>query len=270
MHHSDYRGIAKMLQARVQRELGITVSVGIAQSKMLAKIASDFRKPAGLTIVTAHDREKFLKQIPIKNIPGVGRATEAVLTRLGFVTAYDIATSPHVIELLGMRGKDLQQELCGVARTSVESLHAKSQSLSNTRTFPDFSMDKKYIFAFSLELLTSLMRTLRSHGMHARTIGFFLITKAFHSEGLSIKLPTHSNKDAVFITAFKEMFHTLFKEITVYRKTGFTLHDFSQGGTIQPSLFEIPKKGANLEKALDSIYSKFGRKGITRGSLLLK
>jgi DNA polymerase IV len=82
--------IAQRIQQEVFEEVGITCSAGVSSNMMLAKIASDFKKPNGLTVVTPCKIEEFMRPLPLKKIPGIGPATDAKLERLGLRNCEDI------------------------------------------------------------------------------------------------------------------------------------------------------------------------------------
>jgi DNA polymerase-4/DNA polymerase V len=274
LYRTNYQGIGAKIQTTVTQKLGITVSVGIAPTKLLAKIASDFKKPAGLTIIPLKTTSDFLRTIPIGKIPGVGRNTEALLQKYGLVTAYDLAHFPTMKKILGKRGLELQTELLGTPVYKVATNNALPKSLSHTRTFPDFSSDEKYIFSFSLKLLLDLGMRLREFELVAGEIDFFLLTKNFQSFGQKMKLSPSTNQDHIFIEAFKTIFLSIFRQNTLYRKAGFSFSDLqdTKGGE-QHTLFESPENPRKIQEnhlyeALDSISRKYGEKGIMRGILL--
>ncbi len=274
LYRTDYRGIGAKIQAAVEQKLGITVSVGIAPTKILAKIASDFKKPAGLTVVSLKTLTHFLRNISIGKIPGVGRNTEALLHKYRLFTAYDLAHFSRAKEILGKRGIELQSELQGTAVYKVVESDTLPKSLSRTRTFPDFSSDRNYIFSFSLKLLTDLTKRLREFELVAQEINFFLLTKNFQTIEQNVKLISRTNEDDPFIASFKTLFVKIFQPNTMYRKSGFSFFNLESIKTDQqPTLFETTEDPGKIHKnrlyeAIDSISRKYGEKGITRGNLV--
>src|SRR5206468_5125786 len=91
-----YRAVpmARELKARIVRERGLTASIGIAANKLLAKLASDFQKPDGLTLIPERDKVLFLRPMPVRVIPGVGKVTEQILRRAGIETVGDLQDYP--------------------------------------------------------------------------------------------------------------------------------------------------------------------------------
>lgn len=267
LYRTDYAGIGSLIQKAVTQKLGITVSVGIAASKLLAKIASDFKKPAGLTVVSQKHLKEFLRKIPLGDIPGIGPNSEALLTKFGLKTAFDVSQFLEVPHLLGKRGKELQSELNGMTLFKVERRDALPKSLSRTRTFPDFSNDRAFIFSFSLKLLLQLTRRLRSYALETQTFGFFLLTKDFRIMGFKEKLETPTDEDNIAVSIFRRLFDRVWRDGEIYRKSGFFFGDFRPRGPIQATLFENPTD-RHLSAAIDKIHGKFGDRALQPGSLL--
>lgn len=268
MYRADYAGIAAKIQRQVEKELGITVSIGLSVNKVLAKIASDFNKPAGLTVVNSRDLKEFLKKIPIKDVPGIGLNTNALLEKFGIYNAYDFAVRniEAIKKLLGLRGEKLHNALNGEPEPPFNMPERPHKSISHTRTFPDFSANKEYIFSFSIKLLNGLAMRLRSEGMEAGEIGFFLITKDFKILKAVRRLSAHCRETNVLINIYKELFAALFRQGTLYRKTGFFLTSLRRAGPRQGTLWE-DKDTSAVDLAFDSIYTKFGSNAIMRGSM---
>lgn len=82
--------IAKMIKSDILREVGLTSSAGVSYNKFLAKLASDYNKPNGLTVITHDNKQKFLDSLPINKFFGVGKVTEKTLRNLGINTGYDL------------------------------------------------------------------------------------------------------------------------------------------------------------------------------------
>lgn len=78
--------VARIIREQIRHELGLTASAGVASNKLLAKIASDWRKPDGLFVIRPDDVEGFLSPLPVSRLPGVGKVTEKKLDELGIQT----------------------------------------------------------------------------------------------------------------------------------------------------------------------------------------
>ena len=130
--------VAKEIRRRVREERGLTVSVGVGPSCLVAKIASDFRKPDGLTVVPPERVQGFLDPLPVRRLHGVGPATEAALHALGIQTVSELRARP--VEALLARfhshGRTLWEFAHGIDERPVEPVHER-KSLSTENTYPE-------------------------------------------------------------------------------------------------------------------------------------
>jgi DNA polymerase-4 len=127
--------IAQDIRRRVQREIGITVSAGIASNKFLAKVASDWDKPDGLTVVEPSRVKFFMNSLPVRCIPGVGSKTEDRLKALGIDSCMDVLPLSEIelVEQFGKFGRRLYQFSRGEDEREVVSSHQrKSMSVEHT------------------------------------------------------------------------------------------------------------------------------------------
>ena len=114
---------ARMLKRTVLEREGLTCSVGIGPNKLVAKIASDFRKPDGLTVVRPDDVQGFLDGLPIRVIPGVGPKTEGFLHERGIKVVADLRgpRAARLREWLGKGGEDLHRKAHGLSDDPVSN-----------------------------------------------------------------------------------------------------------------------------------------------------
>lgn len=127
--------IAKAIRDEVRETVGITISAGIAPNKFLAKIASDWNKPDGQFVVKPEDVEKFVVDLPVKKLHGVGKVTAAKMKRLGIQTCGDIRKldADQLEKFFGSFGQRLQQLSHGIDERSVQTERIrKSVSVENT------------------------------------------------------------------------------------------------------------------------------------------
>ncbi|MBT8043060.1 MAG: DNA polymerase IV, partial [Pontiella sp.] len=116
LHHMSYKNIALKLQREIFQELDLTVSIGLSLSKGLCKIASDYRKPHGLTAVRGRHIHLFLKRIPLEDVWGFGPNSVQLLRKHGLQTAYDFVRRPEkwAGKMMGKPGREIWHELRGV------------------------------------------------------------------------------------------------------------------------------------------------------------
>lgn len=128
--------IAKDIRSRVEKEIGITVSAGVAPNKFLAKIASDWNKPNGLCVITPNQVEDFVRALPVSKLFGVGKKTAEKLHSLGFETCDDLRNADQAMlsKRFGKFGKCLHELAWGIDNRPVKTERV-AKSLSTETTF---------------------------------------------------------------------------------------------------------------------------------------
>ncbi|MGB5880162.1 MAG: DNA polymerase IV, partial [Thermoanaerobaculia bacterium] len=131
-------GVAKEIKRQVKEELGLTVSVGVGPNRLIAKIASDFDKPDGLTVVKPGCIHTFLDPLSVRSLPGVGPATERRIKRTGIETIGELRAEPlgRLEKLFGRHGGTLYRYARGIDERPVRMRHSR-KSLSSERTYAE-------------------------------------------------------------------------------------------------------------------------------------
>ncbi|NIO37548.1 DNA polymerase IV [Candidatus Bathyarchaeota archaeon] len=153
--HSEARDLGRRIKAEIYSKEKLTCSIGIGPNKLVAKIASDFEKPDGLTIVKEEDVKKFLDPLPVRKLLWVGRKTAKKLEEMGISTIGELANyDPTVLaETFGVMGTQLYLMAHGVDRSKVEESH-DVKSVSRELTFEEDTADSEFI----LDTLDNLSR----------------------------------------------------------------------------------------------------------------
>ncbi len=127
---------AREIRRRVREERGLTVSVGVGPNRLVAKIASDFHKPDGLTVVPPPRVQAFLDPLPVRRLHGVGPATEKVLAGMGIATIADLRALAveDLVDRFGRHGRILHEFANGIDERPVEA-HQETKSLSTESTY---------------------------------------------------------------------------------------------------------------------------------------
>ena len=130
--------VAKEIRRRVREERGLTVSVGVGPNRLIAKIASDFNKPDGLTVVPPSKVQAFLDPLPVRRLHGVGPATEKVFVEMGVRTIAELRAVPveTLSERFGKHGRMLFEFCRGVDERPVE-VHSERKSLGTENTYAE-------------------------------------------------------------------------------------------------------------------------------------
>jgi DNA polymerase IV len=134
--HRTATALAREIRRRVREERGLTVSVGVGPNRLVAKIASDFDKPDGLTVVPPAKVQAFLDPLPVRRLHGVGPATERALAALGVATVADLRARPleELSSRFGRHGRTLYEFARGIDERPVET-HQERKSLGTENTY---------------------------------------------------------------------------------------------------------------------------------------
>lgn len=167
----DASRLAKTLQGTVQEKLGVTCSIGVSINKLLAKIASDYKKPAGITVIREEDKEGFLATLPIRKLHGVGPKSEEKLKDLGIETIGHLAAYPvgELRDRFGMYGDYLYHASRGLGSTNVSEDDGRV-SYSKETTFMKDEEDFAKVMEAVGALSAVLAAKLRRDGVTGRTI----------------------------------------------------------------------------------------------------
>jgi DNA polymerase IV (DinB-like DNA polymerase) len=164
--------LARQIKAAILGQERLTASIGIGPNKMVAKIASDFHKPDGLTLVTPEEAEAFLASLAVRQIPGIGPKTEQSLARLGIKTVKDLKrlTPEELHEKFGKWGPSLYERIRG-RHDSPLVTSWEPKSVGEQETFAQDTRDLEFIFSRLWELCREVHRRFTAGGFHTyRTV----------------------------------------------------------------------------------------------------
>jgi DNA polymerase IV len=257
--------IARALKDALRARTGLTASVGVASSKLVAKIASDLRKPDGLVLVEPGTEAAFLAPLPIRRLWGVGAKTEESLARLGVHTIGDLARlDPARLEhRLGTHGHDLLALARGDDERPVVGHSEGAKSIGQEHTFDSDTADRQKLRRTLLELCDAVARRLRHHALRARTVTLKYRDETFHTitRARTMAEPTDSG-EALFDTVWV-LFGAAHGQRRV-RLLGVSASGLDRGS--QLGLFAPEPRG--VDRALDAVNDRFGDGAVQRASLL--
>jgi DNA polymerase-4 len=162
--------IARSLKHRIRDERRLTASVGIASNKLLAKLASDFNKPDGLTLIPERDKVEFLRPLPVRALHGVGRVTEQVLHQAGIRTVAELQDYPNDLRALaGSFGPTLKRHAFGEDDRPLE-LGDDIKSISSENTFLRDTADRTALRQCLREQAEELSAKLTRRRLGAHTV----------------------------------------------------------------------------------------------------
>jgi len=263
----DGETIARRLKQQIRQETQLTASVGVASSMLVAKIASDMRKPDGLVVVLPGSEASFLAPLPVRRLWGIGPKMEEQLARLGITTIGELAAlDPARLERrMGTHGHDLQRLARGEDAREVTASGAGPKSLGQEHTYGEDTDDPGRLRATLLQLADAVAARLRKHGLRARTVTLKYRDERFSTttHARTLREPTDSG-GVLFETA-----SALFSDVHQGRRVRLLGIYTSHFGEQRPQLelFE-PPQAAPIDRLRDEVTSRFGSDTITRASLL--
>lgn len=186
----DPERAARALKAEVRAAVGLTISIGVATSKSVAKIASDLRKPDGLVVVPPGGERAFLSPLPVARLWGVGPRLEERLRRLGIVTIGDLAALERrwLERQFGKWGGLLHDLANGIDHRPVTPERA-IKSVGRETTFPRDVSDPATLHATVRRLAEQVAERLQRHGLRGRTVTLKLRSHDFRTITRQISLP---------------------------------------------------------------------------------
>jgi len=264
--HGTPDAIATAIKATIRGELWLTASVGVAATRLVAKIASDLRKPDGLVVVVAGEEAAFLAPLPIARLWGVGEKSRLVLADYGVRTIGDLALLPEDLlqRRFGSMGPVLAARARGIDPTPVGAGDV-AKSVSHEHTFDRDTNDWEVIDRTLLALAEGVAGRLRAGSVKAGTIGVKVRDSSFETHTRQRTLPEPTDQtDHIWRTA-QDLARPSVRGIHV-RLLGVAATHLTDRE--QLALFSGDLRQERATKATDEIRRRFGPQAITRARLL--
>jgi len=192
------RALAAELKDGVRTRHGLTCSAGVAPNKAVAKIASDFQKPDGLTVVEPDRVEAFLAPIPVNRIQGVGRKTDERLEVLGIRTIGDLAAFPEeqLTDLFGSWSAHMRDVARGIDDSPVQEWTGPPKSLGSETTFEEDTREPEVVWSVVRDLVDEVHPQLAHEGLVYRTVGVKVRFEDFetHTAAKSLRVYTRERE----------------------------------------------------------------------------
>jgi DNA polymerase IV len=265
--------IAANIKKLVRVETGLTVSAGVASSKLMAKIASDLDKPDGLTIVPPGRETEFLAGLAISKLWGVGRATQENLRLMGVSTIGHLERLPLAIleRSFGRHGSHLYLAARGIDHREVIP-EREMKSVGHEETFETDLLDSRELQRELLSLAVKVGRRLRRYGMRGRTITLKVKYFDFKQVTRSLTLSSAIDDEREIYGNGRQLLAKTEAGDKPVRLLGISLANLaSDGAAEQLDLFgtaQTQDKRKTLHQALDAISAKYGGRSILPGTLL--
>jgi DNA polymerase-4 len=260
--------LARRLKAAILEETGLTCSVGIAPNKFLAKIASDWDKPDGLTVIRPEDVQAFLRDLPLGKIPGVGKRMAQELAALHVATVQDILARPRDFweKTMGKRGAFLLDRARGIDESPVVP-HTQAQSCSAENTLDRDTLDRTVLERRLLAQAERVGRELRGLNKKGLTVTLKIKFNDFSTITRSRTLPQPTDITSEIYDAARRLLAAE-KLVLPVRLIGTGVSNFRAMQALLP-MADDPRRGRDrsLDQAMDRIRDKFGTASIRRADV---
>jgi DNA polymerase-4 len=262
------RQVAARLKARIRDRVGLTASAGVAPNKFLAKIASDLEKPDGLVEVRPGEEARFLRDLPIRRLWGVGPASESELAALGIRTIGQLAATPAetLRSRFGSSGLHLRELAWGRDDRPVVPWH-DPKSIGAEETFGHDTRDLRRVRATLLGQADRVARELRAEGLAGLTVTLKLRDAEFRTVTRQ-DTKTVATTDAVEI--FERAWAALEKlpRSLPIRLVGLSVSGLIKGETPrQLGFFDRSARAERVSRVSDEVRARFGPRALRRASL---
>ena len=267
--------LAAKIKSDIENELGLCVSVGVGDSKTLAKLATFKAKHScGVYVIETDYIQSELRNINVSEIWGVGKQIERKLKAHGIFNAYQIIKEEDSFfkHEFGKKGLELKYELMGISVIPLTGIQEKPKSIQRTSAFSEFSKDKEYIKTEIMLHLKSVCKKLREDHLKTKIIAIILRTKDFRIFYSDNKLDSPTNSELELTKFVTGLFDSLFNEDITYRASGVLAFALEESDSGQMKLFKNNKviKNDKLSDVIDNIENKYGKGSISVGSTGIK
>lgn len=264
--------VAHVIKDRIRNELGFTVNVGISTNKLLAKMASDFKKPDLVHTLFPEEIEKKMWPLPVGELFGVGRATVRELSKLGIRTIGELAHyDPLVLgQHLKKQGEFIWRLANGTDSSLVESEPAANKGYGNSTTIAFDVTDAGTAKVVLLGLAETVASRLRKHRVKAEVISVGIRTHELQHYSHQTVLDSPTNITQELYTAAARLFDEVW-DGTPIRQLGIQTGRLSEQNAVrQLQLFDNTdyEKLERLDSAVDKIRKRFGNDAIKRASFV--
>ena len=265
--------LGQRIRTTIRRHTGIPVSIGIAPTKTLAKIAAKLAKqyPRLNGCCYMHrpeDIRKVLSKFPLRDVWGIGRRYGKAFDQMQILTAQQFVEldKQWVQGRMGITGVRTWQELQGIPSLPMDDLSASRQQITVSRSFPHEIYDCAELEHIVAEFATMCGEKLRRQGSLCRTIHCFVMTNRHradqpqHVEQVTHRFTAHTDSTLALVKAGRELLRSIYRTGFGYKKAGILLGDFEQRGMQQQALFDAPAdpRHERLMEVLDRVNRHYG------------
>jgi DNA polymerase-4/DNA polymerase V len=269
---TSYIEIAERLRKDLEHELGFTFSMGLAPTKVLAKVGSKWKKPDGFTAIQGRLIHKYLQYWPVEKVWGIGPQTTAYLAKMNIHTALQYAEQEEawVKSHLTKPFFEIWQELRGHSVYPVTTAEKTTYySIQKVKTFSPASSERVFVFAQLSKNIENACMKARKYKLASPKVIVFLRTHDFQDSSMEIKLSRPTNFPNDIVQAVEPHFDEIFSRRFKYRSTGAMLLDLTEDNIVQQDLFGESIRVEKLQQiyaSVDAIRAKYGKHTLFLGS----
>ncbi|MFL5778593.1 MAG: DNA polymerase IV [Chloroflexota bacterium] len=264
----DGRQVANRIKEAIRDDVGLTASVGVATTKLVAKIASDLEKPDGLVVVEPGTEAAFLAPLQIGRLWGVGTQTATALREYGVRTIGDLAALPDdlLVRRFGKHGAALSVRARGVDADRVVSEGEAAKSIGHEHTFDVDTSDRETIERTLLAMADGVAGRLRSSGVRASTVTVKIRDSTFRTITRQRTLPEPTDMTEPIFRAARELAASETRGMRV-RLLGVTVSHLGEREQLALFAADDPRRRRATEAA-DRLRKRYGERAVTRARLL--
>jgi DNA polymerase V len=262
---------AQSIRATVKQWTGIPVSIGVADTKTLAKVAGRIAKRGGGVSVITRSDEKELASLSVSDVWGIGPAYARSLGQHGIMTALQLrqADNQFIKKQMGIVGLRLVMELRGIACLELEQCPVPKQGITCSRAFSRMLSSRDELEEAVSSYVTRAAEKLRAEHLAVRRLTVFVQTNEFknvpqHNASTTLRLPMATDTTHELIRSALACLRNIYRKGFEYRKAGVMLTELVPIGQVQADLFDGQDTTQNrgrarkLMTALDSVNARFG------------
>lgn len=267
LHHASAAETLARLTKRIETEIGITASVGLSHNKFLAKLASDFDKPRGFSVIGREETLSVLAALPVSKIWGVGRSLEAKLAQEGVtrISQLQKMDEADLMRRYGVMGRRLARLARGEDERPVEA-HMETKSISSEVTFDEDIADPAALRDILWRQCERVSARAKASALAGRTVTLKLKTDRFRTVTRSRTLPGATQLAARIFDCGREL---LEKEADgrKFRLLGIGISGLTDAAAADGGDLLEPERGRRraAERAMDAVRGRFGKQAIGLG-----
>lgn len=264
--------IAQVIKDRIEKELGFTVNIGISSNKLLAKMASDFKKPNLVHTLFPSEIKEKLWPMPVRELFFVGKGSEEKLRRLGIRTIGDLAVADVRLlrTHLGKQGEIIYQYANGVDTREVVASRIPNKGYGNGMTIPYDVSSQEEANKILLSLSETVGTRLRRDGAKASCISVSLVNTFFEQSTHQMTLLVPTNVTYQIYQCACKLLRELWDFKMPIRQLGVHTSKVTYETNEQCTLFDAPqdKRYGKLDEAIDKIRQRFGEDAVMRSTFV--